>query len=225
MKLLIAVKSCQEHRRLGFHKEIMKTWGKDFQTDVTIRFFTGGIIGKDWIDYLLVNEEESLFCNDGYDSLPEKTRRICQWAISADFDFVFLCDTDTYINREKLLTSGFENYDYFGKIDKPFGQTFPYKTISRDGIEKSHEAYPWASGGYGYFLSRKAFNIIVKSEPEGWAEDFWVGQILGPLYNIGEIKMQTTPGREFSWHFPSHEYKSGYDLSFNWMQEMHEAHR
>jgi hypothetical protein len=217
MKLLIAVKSCVQHQELGYHEVIRNTWGKDYSD---VLFFTGpGAVNP-------AEDEVQLDCPDDYPSLPQKTRAICNFAVDTTYDYIFLCDTDTYLIPSKLLSCGFENYDYVGKIDRPFGMTFPYITVSRDGAIENHPSvYPWASGGYGYFLSRKALGVIAYMTPIGWAEDFIVGNVLGKLYDSGEISMLNTPGENYSWHFPAHQYKSGYDLSFRWMETMYATHR
>ena len=134
-----------------------------------------------------------------------------------------MCDTDTFLLPNKLLSCGFEDYDYVGKIDRPLGQTFGYTAIDRDGVKTFNpRSYPWASGGYGYFLSRKAFEIVASATVIGWAEDMIVGNLLGARYESGEIKMLHTPAEVYSWHFPSHFFHQGYDndLGFAWMREM-----
>lgn len=217
VKLLIAIKSCVQHLDAGYHNVIRETWAPDAKAlGIDVRFFTGPSFQKREPD------ETVLDCPDDYDNLPKKTQAICKWATGKTYSHVFICDTDTYIIPSKLLACGFENYDYTGKIDRPFGEMFPYITVSRDGvIEKHVKVYPWASGGYGYFLSRKALGVIAYTTPIGWAEDFLTGQSLGALYNSGEITMLNTPANQYSWHFPAHEYKSGYSLDFHWMGDMH----
>jgi len=215
-KLQIAVKSCAGHLDLGFHQKIRETWGQGLD----VKFFIGENFRKHEADEVIVDAP------DDYHSLPRKTRAICQWATGKAIDYLFLCDTDTYVIPNKLLTSGFENYDYAGKIDRPFGEPFPYNAINRDGQSTFYpRCYPWASGGYGYFLSRKAYTIIADKNPAGfWAEDLWIGQVLGPLYATAQIVMMNLPGGTVSEHFPSHVYKSGYDLSFGWMEQMRQEH-
>jgi hypothetical protein len=212
-KLMICVKSCNAHMEAGYHAVLRETWAKDFPAN-TVKFFVGRGVGKNLPD------EVRLDCDDDYNSLPFKTQAICGWAASKVLDHLFICDTDTFVNAKALLACGYENFDYSGKIDKAFGETFPYVTVSREGVTQFHaKAYGWASGGYGYFLSRKAYLKVAYSNPIGWAEDFLVGQQLNPLYNTGEIKMLNIPGGSVSDHFPAHLYKSGYDLKFNWMPE------
>ena len=219
-KLLVAVKSCNQHLDLGYHQKIRETWGKDAKAlGIETRFFLGGGMGKNESD------EVRLDCPDDYHSLPWKTKAICMWATGKVFDNLFLCDTDTFIVPSKLLACGFEAYDYVGKIDRPFGETFPYIAIDREGQKTSYpDCFPYASGGYGYFLSRKAFTIIADIQPMGWAEDLHVGNALGVLYNTGEITMLNTWAGQYSWHFPSHIYNSGYDLKFGWLDKMYGEH-
>ena len=219
MSILIAVKSCCKDRDAGFHQVIRETWGKDFQGLADVQFFVG--LGENAAS----NQQDEILvpCPDGYHDLPAKTREIARFSETFGYDFTFFCDTDTFLLPAKLLSSGFEDFDYVGKIDRPLGETFAYTAIDRNGWRTFYPmAYPWASGGYGYFLSKKAARIITNTVPKGWAEDFWVGQVLGSHYNTGEIKMLHTQAEEYSWHFPSYVYKSGYDLKFGWMRQMFE---
>jgi hypothetical protein len=215
--LIVAVKSCNQHLEAGYHSVIRETWGRDFPGG-TVKFFVGGGIGKTEPD------EIRLDCPDDYNSLPKKTRAICAWAASKVASHIFVCDTDTFVMPSKLLACGYQDYDYAGKIDREFGKTFPYIAVSREGESQMQaKTWPWASGGYGYFLSKKAINTIAYTEPTGWAEDMWVASVLGPYYNTGEITMLQIPGGTVSEHFPAHQFKSGYDLKFGWMREKYES--
>jgi hypothetical protein len=215
MSLLVAVKSCADHLDRGFHWKIRETWG----TGLDVKFFIGDTMRKHEPDEVI------LACPDDYHSLPLKTREICKWATGKMIDYLFICDTDTYVIPSKLLACGFDKFDYAGKIDREFGVPFAYQAIDRDGQSTFYpRCWPWASGGYGYFLSRKAFTIIADKTPVGWAEDLWIGQVLSQLYLTGEITMLNIPGGSVSEHFPSHVFKSGYDLSFNWMEQMRAKH-
>ena len=220
-KLLIAVKSCVQHLDLGYHNVLRETWAKDANlAGIDVRFFVGPNIHKQEPDEVMLD------CPDDYENLPKKTQAICKWAIGKTYSHIFLCDTDTFLIPSKLLACGFEKYDYTGKIDRPSGESFPYKTISREGVIEDHpRCLPWASGGYGYFLSRKGFSAIASTFPLGWAEDLWVGNILQNMYIADEATILNTPGGVYSWHFPAHVYKSGYDLSFGWMEKMYQEQK
>lgn len=181
MKLLIAVKSCIRDLLAGHHDAIRETWGKDFEGLADVRFFTGS--GGPFT----LKDETRLDVNDDYDSLPFKARAICDWMLGTvwtmniPYTHVFLCDNDTFVKPSLLMASGFEKYDYSGlfNIGEPrSGRTFPYIDEKNNVIDK---CYPWASGGYGYFLSQKAATEVAMSYPLSWAEDLSVGMILGPL--------------------------------------------
>jgi len=220
VSLLIAVKSCRHDKERGHHTAIRETWGRDI-VDADLRFFIGQ--GDSISD--LLPDEEVVNVPDDYDSLPLKTQAILRWGLTQDYSHFFLCDTDSYIVVSKLMKCGFENVDYMGWNTWPLGITRPYAAQDRHG-KKWHmeKAFAWMSGGYGYFLSRKAAEYVVDSKPEIWAEDTHTGQVLGPLYQQGLVKIQNMePGITF--HFPAHEYNSGYDLNFGWLDKMHAEHK
>jgi hypothetical protein len=61
-------------------------------------------------------------------------------------------------------------------------------------------------------------------EPDIWAEDLWVGQVLGPWKDVN-ISHLPDLANVSTWHFPQGRYKSGYDLKFGWMEEMYREHK
>lgn len=224
MSLLIAVKSCEADLRRGYHQVIRDTWGQNVVLpEADLLFFTGDFFPA----AELRSDEVSLPCKDDYDNLPLKTREICRYAVARGYDYVLLCDTDTYIIPRLLLQVGFEKYDYYGLIQRPLGQAFSYDAIDRHGAHHPGTYYPWASGGFGYFLSKRAANIIAPVEPDSWAEDLWVGQVMNEQYNHGRLTIGDAKNMvgQCTWHFPQVEYKSGYDLKFGWMEKMYREHR
>lgn len=218
MRLLIAVKSCEPHRIAGYHDVILNTWGRDIPKDVDLRFFTGDL------DWRTLGKEIHLNVPDDYLSLPLKTKAILEYSLQNNYDYTFLCDTDTFLLPDRLVRCGFESFDYSGRFGSQpkIGTTFHYKD--------QHGDYPnchtWASGGVGYFLSRKASEIVVKSAPEVWAEDMYVGQVLGPYIQSGEITAADLPIEcDSCWHFPRREYNCVYDPKLGWMEKMYETHK
>ena len=228
MKLLIAVKSCVHDANRGDHNVIRNTWGKDI-SGADLRFFVGQ--GTNYVRPL--NDEVMIDAPDDYDSLTLKTIEICRWSVQQEYDYTFLCDTDTFLVPNRLLKCGFEKFDFGGLATKPLGQVFSYAARDRNGIDHDiPECYSWASGGYGYFLSRKAMEIILAAPRPTtsvmvWCEDLWVGQQLGPLYNEGKIKAINIPNfqNHISWHFPQSVYNSQYHPRFGWMEKMHREQR
>jgi hypothetical protein len=126
-------------------------------------------------------------CPDDYASLPQRTMwfcraalqewemgRGCEWETSKiapsltlpvppsapPWGYLFKCDDDTYISLPRLLAIDPAGRDYIGAEWRP-------------GVG-------YASGGAGYFLSRRAASIVaerLESYPTG-AEDLLVGRIL-----------------------------------------------
>lgn len=175
MSLLLAVKSCERDSQRGCHKAIRDTWGLERSVmGLDLKFFIGHSQVR------LLPDEVALPCSDDYRSLPHKTQLIAAYAMGR-YDYLFSCDTDTYVNVSALLDSGFETYDYMGLFSSP------------DAIGKPNASdgryWSWCSGGSGYFLSKKAMALIVKHSSGGeWAEDRMVGQILGPYIATGSLK-------------------------------------
>ena len=94
-----------------------------------------------------------------YRSLPQRTRAFCQWAISRDdWDYLFKCDDDTYVSIPRLIRYPL-TADYIGAEWAP-------------GVR-------YASGGAGYFLSRKAAEAVARhlTQKEG-PEDVYVRDAL-----------------------------------------------
>jgi hypothetical protein len=219
--VLFAIKSCQAHRDAGYHDIIMNTWGKDVEN---IRFFQGLVDGG-----LDANPKSPLdVClnvPDDYMSLPVKTRAISSWSVLNDYDFTFFCDTDTFLVPRLLLQSGFEKFDYSGRFGAmpAIGDTFYY----RDPQGVYPNCHPWASGGVGYFLSKKAAAYIAESKPEVWAEDMFVGQCLGPRIQAGEVSASDLPIEcQSAWHFPRRQFSNEcYNPKFVWMESMYAEHR
>ncbi len=221
MRLLIAVKSCQAHLARGDHDVIRSTWGKDAKAlGIDVRFFVGAEAKPHQSD------EVHIKCGDDYNSLPYKTREICRWANGKMVDYIFLCDNDTFLRIDTMMAwlqkIQFGKYDYAGKISEPVNKPFKYEHTGREGqTEYREHCYPWASGGFGYFLSRKAFQEIAFETPTSQCEDLWVGQVLGKLAAQGEMSILSTPANVYSWHHPEHG--EIYDIAKlkDWMEQMY----
>lgn len=190
-KLIIAVKSCQRDLDLGFHCAIRQTWGADAKkAGVDVRFFVGSWDKRNRYE----NDESSLPCEDGYMELPFKTRAICHWLYNKPYTHAFLCDNDTFVRIPELLASGFEAADYSGYYGKGADEVhtrFDYQ----DHMGNYPQCYPWASGGFGYFLSKRASDALAFEYPQVWAEDMHVAQVLGPLAEKNKLTKQHLPLR------------------------------
>lgn len=107
--------------------------------------------------YAPQNDERILAIPDDYMHVAYKIREGHRWGLQNGFDFIFQCFIDTYIDLQRLVDSGFEDYDYVGSAAGTTG---------------------YASGGSGYCLSRRASQYVVNSPVTDWADDRWVGAIL-----------------------------------------------
>lgn len=223
MNLLIAVKSCNKHRLEGYNDEIRRTWGMDVAPNYLL-FFHGEPTFEQNVHQW--SDEVILSVKDDYDSLPYKTQAILKFFLLGFYSHIFLCDTDTFVIPEKLLATGFEKYDVSGRYGSvyPIGQTFNFRDDRGNSMPNAH---PWPSGGIGYFLSRRAAQVVVDSPITHWAEDVHVGQATGPLIQSGELTACDLPNfeTEASWHFQRRQYGGKvYDLSFGWMEKMYKEH-
>jgi hypothetical protein len=64
--------------------------------------------------YVPQDDEIILSCPDDYFHLPYKVRAMHRWALTQDFDYVYKADTDTYVDVDRLMSSGFEQHDFVG---------------------------------------------------------------------------------------------------------------
>ena len=103
-----------------------------------------------------------------------KTQDKLRWALARGYSHCYCCFPDTYCRPERLFDAPFAAFDYLGDF-------------------RSECAQPdnFASGGPGYFLSRRTFSLLMDAPIEGvWrddehlkqAEDLFVGQILARHY-------------------------------------------
>jgi hypothetical protein len=229
MKLVICVKSCQNDMERGDHDIIRQTWGADAKNmGVVVKFFVGQRHSDDRTALKYEADEALLSVKDDYASLPFKTREICARMVGKVLDGLFICDTDTFIDVLRLMATGMENYDYAGFFHDQTKGTLSYDAIDRDGNHEPHtNIYNWASGGYGYFLSMRAAEMVADSYPSSWAEDLWVGQVIGAEVADGTMTVLNLRDQKVSEHFPSTRFHRGYDIEQGhpWMQRMYHAHQ
>jgi hypothetical protein len=173
MSLLIAVKSCGVDHARGAHDLLREMWGHEVK-DADLLFFTGraGIADSD---------EIIVDAPDDYPGLPFKTQEIAKYARKQNYDYAFLTDTGSFVVFHHLKSYDYYTADYMGYwgLDET---PFPYTAQNRERhCIQVHipKCYPWASGG-GYFLSKRAIDIVADAFPVVWAEDLNVAQVLAP---------------------------------------------
>jgi hypothetical protein len=136
MKILVGILAC--HKRLAHISAQRSTWLKDCQVDY--KFFFGRGSREPLADEIVLDVD------DGYPSLPTKVRLMCRWALDNGYEYLFKCDDDTYVRPERLISSGFEQHDYIGRVNW------------------NPRRIGYCSGGPGYWLSAKAMRIISASD-------------------------------------------------------------
>ena len=152
MNPIILITSCNRDAERGCNDAIRNTWLSKWGDLIPHRFFMGQGCNNPKDDELVFYED------DGYESVVNKTQEAYRWAFQNGYDYVFQCDVDTYVFIPRLLSSGFEKYDYIGYL-------------------VGHGTY--AGGGCGYWLSKKAIEYLVSDKPPfpNWS-DLWVGNVL-----------------------------------------------
>lgn len=181
-KILVAVKSCNRDRIDGCHVAIRETWGKDFPGNVDVRFFVGRGASELLADEIMVDAKDDLV------ALPVKVQKIAEHSVASGYDFTFFCDVDTFVIPKRLLDIGFEEFDYVGRFMEP-GPAKPIRNFRDGRIGVIPFVWNYASGGVGYFLSKRAAEIVSTMVPAHYAEDFSVGHALGPAIQAGELKV------------------------------------
>ena len=208
-RIFIAVESCFKDAHK--HQVIRDTWGKEFCLN-QVKFFIGGAGAGPFEDEIFLGSD----IEDSYKTLPFKTRAICRWALERDYDYVFKCDTDTLINVNNLLFSGFGNYDYFGGENADVNVPgFP-----PDRIE-------FCSGGAGYWLSKNSLDIVSKTgKILTSAEDVFVADALlkhgiNPTFHPG---YRWRPGAAIDKDMITLHLSSALQKKYE-MSQMYEAYR
>jgi len=165
VKVLVAVLSCAKH--LNRNTACLETWASNaYLAPAPERGIFAALplpFGKNGSHVSLgLFTGKDLETGDEYVDLPAKIKSLCDFAIDDDFDWLFKCDSDTFVWLDRLLASGFEQFDYIGWAG---------------GVVEPAQEY--ASGGAGYWLSRKAFEIVAKAPlTSDTCEDRWVGRVL-----------------------------------------------
>ena len=189
MKILVAVESCVKNRHL--HSVMGYTWLADLPQEIDVRFFMGDANSTYYQEVILPVE-------DSYLGLSMKTREICRWAARANYDYLFKVDTDTLVSVKNLLISNFAPHDYVGGEN---ADNLP-PNVGSGRIE-------FASGGAGYWLSKKAIDIVSGGRHEVCGEDVYVALMLRehgifPVWNQGyRWKPGATLAGAISFHLSS----------------------
>jgi hypothetical protein len=181
MKVLIAIPSC--HALRHFEQVIRNTWLRDAPAGTDCRFFLGNPAGVP-----IVDEEVFLPVGDTLQDLTAKVVAMFRWVHDHGYDFVFKADLDTLVRPVALLQSDFFQYDWVGGPNSFF-----------------------ASGGAGYWLSRKAMKAVIDCPfKPGPAEDVNTAHALlaAGIQLHGDARYKFVPGAvldgtELTYHLSS----------------------
>ena len=178
---------------------IRDTWAKDVPDEMCLKFFYGGLPKPHEPDHWFMTgpDEITLPVEDDYAHLPHKVVAIFRWALAEEYDYVLKCDDDTYVWPERALEEiRWKQWQYAGYMAHPGS---------------------YISGGPGYWLGRKAMQIIAEVQPWTWAEDMIVGETLYKHHIKGyELKTHlcgladhwVSPDRDFTGAVTAHAVRA-----------------
>lgn len=174
MKALLAVMTGPTAKHERRRQLLRETWFSELHRFPNMEL---QVVYGDDLRHSLEPHEVILDCIDSYQNLPLKTLAYLRFAIhDPTWDYIFKCDDDTYVHLDRL-------YSYLLSLDHHNASGFVYAgCLAFPGTAWEHEP-PYASGGAGYFLSRKLvwemirkFATALEADyPEG-AEDLIVGR-------------------------------------------------
>lgn len=161
-RIVVMVTSCQTGQER--QQAIRETWGSRCPPNVLMYF----VVGRPGQPEEVVGDTLYLDCPDTYEHLPAKTLALIRWSIHhLPFDWLFKCDDDSYCRLEQLCAIAPEGADYagrfWGRTETSYNRRYHYGKCT----DKSFETPltdpwlgPWACGGWGYFLSRRAAEYL-----------------------------------------------------------------
>ena len=231
MRTLIAVISYQGDADNGNNQLIRETWGKDCQdAGLDLKFFIGRRNSKFAFqpDEVPADFQTSRTCahqwwesyvNCCQDFWQVQVRSMLQWSVNQNYDFTYLCSTDTFIVPRKLMATGFEKYDYSGYFvpeQLPLGQKSTWDIYAE-------KRYAWADVGNGMFLSKQACQAVLAEPTNYQYTDQHIAQHLGPYIERGEL----TAGKlldfrnNIAYHFRDQDGTGYQTHGAGWMQMMY----
>ena len=161
MHYLIGVTTCHTHKYKAKVLAQRETWVRDAAGVIDVRFFYGSGNAQ-------LAPPDTVYLTDVCDSYmgrPSKIRGMCRWALAAGYDWALKTDDDVYIDILRLLNVVPTREDYVGR-----------PVEFRDRIT-GKVTVKFASG-FGYWLSRRAMQVIADAPDFTGLEDRWVAEQL-----------------------------------------------
>jgi galactosyltransferase len=189
-QIVIGIMSCAW--QVERNKSVLYTW---FPSQ-TIAYF---LIGRPGQPPEIRDNVLLLNCKDNYEDTPQKTIAFLHFCRNfLGYSKIFKCDNDTYLSVDRLLQSDFwKNHDYAGK------------PCSKDGLDrfyhfgKTTKPLPpysgphlgsYAEGGYGYSLSQRAIDAILKFDKTFSSGEIYEDKMVGDIlrlsgYELHEVQL------------------------------------
>jgi hypothetical protein len=119
------------------------------------------------VDYKFFRDADYSLDPDDVLVRQKRMKVMCKYALTNRYDYLFRVDADAFVWIDRLLDSGFESHDYMGWC------------LEYEGWKARNRT---AHGGAGFFLSRKAMELVLNAPHfahDGiyWG-DIWTGQLL-----------------------------------------------
>ncbi len=164
MKIIVGIMSCQaaDERQSA----VRRTWLRT-TPDCETMFF----VGRPGRPPSLEGDTLYLDCSDWYEDLPAKTLAFLRYCLEHfQFDYIFKCDDDTYVDLQKLVRMPFLGADYVGhRYDDPrWSRSYHVGKCHNPALNvptTEPKIGPWMMGGPGYWLSRRAAQMVVEFMP------------------------------------------------------------
>lgn len=195
-KFIIAILTCEKNKdRL---EAVRETWVKDLTENFKVFY----VFARPGEKTELRGSNLYLDCADNYENIPGKIISLYNFLIANfDFDYIYKCDDDTYVNIQALLELDLEDKDYVGNFVKneetTIDRTAHYGKCADKSLEVPYRGEfitPWARGGRGYFLSKRATIELCKlathQDISDLFEDKMVADILSRADNIKTLHLK-----------------------------------
>ena len=171
-KIIILILSCKNNTNR--QKIIRETYIKDIKKlGYEYYFLIGSNKTKREDDILYKMEDDILYVNieDLYENLPLKILQGYKYLYkNIEFDYIYKIDDDIMININRLEEIPYYNYEYYGRLvgKESFNRTYHQSKVSNNSFWKNKiydKSYlgKWYGGGFTYFLSKNALDVIIKN--------------------------------------------------------------
>ena len=195
--LIVMVITC--HSRLHLVQQINRSWGGDLRKlGIRVWFVIGGSKESQLEGSFL-----RLSCPDNYESLPKKVYSATQFILhNATFQHLYKVDDDTLVNPRQLLSIPLDKYHYLGRKQTVTNEFNRYwhrgkcenKSLNQIPYPVSRIRYgtSYAKGEAGYFLSRKAVEMLGRFK-SSICSDLYEDKAIGDALSRANLEVSEDP--------------------------------